>query len=347
MWITTAGGGWFRVSCLYTPALDFFGVETFNYTIGDGLGHTDTAMVRVTVTDVNDNPAAVDDNLVVREASIENLLAVLENDSSNPDPPESLIVTAFTSLDAAGDVRIAPGGRALVYTPKTNFLGVETFSYQVADGNGGTSWATVQIRVASNWVNVVEPKDVDEDGYVAALDVLLVIDYLNNVGTGPLPKILPTPGRPFVDSDGDGIAAPIDALIIINYLNNPPSAEGEDTVDYFHAFRLQTLVPSPLAKETPTIATMVTGRSLPDWQVTTADLPVSVSNVERTRLQDRVPTDVPETLTSTVGKRKGSASFTELEFSALDELFATLGRRDECSQIAACSPWGIGPTGWE
>ena len=48
----------------YTPAPNFFGTETFTYTIQDTGGLTATATVTVTVTDVNDNPTAVDDSLM-------------------------------------------------------------------------------------------------------------------------------------------------------------------------------------------------------------------------------------------------------------------------------------------
>jgi VCBS repeat-containing protein len=40
----------------YTPARDFFGVDTFTYTVSDGQGGTATASVTVTVTPVNDAP---------------------------------------------------------------------------------------------------------------------------------------------------------------------------------------------------------------------------------------------------------------------------------------------------
>ena len=42
----------------YTPDADFFGTDSFTYTISDGNGGTDTATVNVTVTNVNDAPIA-------------------------------------------------------------------------------------------------------------------------------------------------------------------------------------------------------------------------------------------------------------------------------------------------
>ena len=44
---------------VYTPNANFTGTDTFTYTISDGNGGTDTAMVTVTVGGTNDAPDAV------------------------------------------------------------------------------------------------------------------------------------------------------------------------------------------------------------------------------------------------------------------------------------------------
>ena len=54
--VSTAGPG--DDFLLYTPAPDFYGEETFTYTIQDPHGATDTATVSVTVVDVPDGEAA-------------------------------------------------------------------------------------------------------------------------------------------------------------------------------------------------------------------------------------------------------------------------------------------------
>ena len=45
----------------YTPQANYFGSDSFTYTVSDGRGGTDTANVLVTITPVNDAPVAVDD----------------------------------------------------------------------------------------------------------------------------------------------------------------------------------------------------------------------------------------------------------------------------------------------
>jgi len=80
------------------------------------------------------------------------------------------------------------------------------------------------------WRNPARSLDVDDNGLVIPLDVLLIINVLNDVGPYELPR--PTAAEtppPFYDTNGDGLIAPSDALQVINYLNDlvPAEAEGE------------------------------------------------------------------------------------------------------------------------
>jgi hypothetical protein len=78
------------------------------------------------------------------------------------------------------------------------------------------------------WRNPIDPLDVNNDGHVAPLDVLIIINMLNSPeGSHRLP--VPTADQPppyFYDCNGDGIVAPIDALIVINFLNARSAAQG-------------------------------------------------------------------------------------------------------------------------
>ncbi|MCY2994332.1 MAG: dockerin type I domain-containing protein, partial [Planctomycetota bacterium] len=79
------------------------------------------------------------------------------------------------------------------------------------------------------WQNAALPSDVDGQSGVTPLDVLTVINYLNTVGSGPVPAA--ASGPPYFDVNGDGTVSPIDVLTVINYINNhggtSSSAEGE------------------------------------------------------------------------------------------------------------------------
>lgn len=84
------------------------------------------------------------------------------------------------------------------------------------------------------WQNRVEPLDVTGDGGVHPIDALMVINLLNDDGTGILDSKHGLPMArsssatdTYYDTSGDGHCTAIDALLIINYLNDPPGGEQE------------------------------------------------------------------------------------------------------------------------
>lgn len=99
--------------------------------------------------------------------------------------------------------------------------------------------------------NAAKPADTNNDGVVSAIDALLVINYLNVVGPGPVPGSSPPP---FLDVNSDNFISSIDALLVINALNNqglggesgeslaPPADQFErvwkDAVDEFFDLQL-------------------------------------------------------------------------------------------------------------
>jgi hypothetical protein len=161
------------LSLIYTPAANFAGSETFTYTIDDGSGMTAMATVTVTVTNTQDPPSANDDAINVNEDT-PTPLNVLANDT-DPDPGATLTITAVSATDHGGTVTIADDGLSLLYSPLSNFHGMETFSYTISDGNGGSDTAMVTITVVS--VNDPPPIandtfNVPEDSEEFELDVL-------------------------------------------------------------------------------------------------------------------------------------------------------------------------------
>ncbi len=92
--------------------------------------------------------------------------------------------------------------------------------------------ATATITVDSAFYNRQNPFDVDADGSVSPLDVLLLVNEINATGSRVLPRPVPF-SAPFVDPTNDGILDPLDVLQVVNYLNNMqgqgPGPEGEST----------------------------------------------------------------------------------------------------------------------
>jgi hypothetical protein len=97
-------------------------------------------------------------------------------------------------------------------------------------GNPSLSATSTDNEVAYKpWQNVLLSYDVNGVDGVTAVDVLLIIDYINaNPGQSFLPPATAGP-RLYYDVNGDGRCEPVDVLNVIDYINNhqPVSAEGE------------------------------------------------------------------------------------------------------------------------
>ena len=127
----------------YTPAADFHGIETFTYTVDDGSGGQDMATVTVTVTPVADVPLAVDDTASTT-ADVAVTIDVLANDTDVDG--DSLSVLSVTQ-GQQGSV-VIEADQTVTYTPAAGFLGGDSFSYTIDDGNGGQDTAMVQVTIA-------------------------------------------------------------------------------------------------------------------------------------------------------------------------------------------------------
>ncbi|MBN1630888.1 MAG: tandem-95 repeat protein, partial [Thermoleophilia bacterium] len=133
----------------YTPGADFFGSDTFTYTITNSQGGTDTADVEVTVTNVNDPPTSAD---TVASTS-EDIPLVFDSAGFpfvDPDTGDSLQGVKITTLPSAGTLRLnrtevtldqeiavadIAAGR-LVFQPAVDVYGspYATFGFMVSDG---------------------------------------------------------------------------------------------------------------------------------------------------------------------------------------------------------------------
>ena len=136
--------------CTYTPPKDFYGTDTFSYTIGDGAaikdgaGRSASARVTVIVNPVNDPPLAVDNAAVTHEGvAVE--IDVLANDS-DPDGA-ALTVSDYTAASVQGGVAACTSAGVYTYTPPAGFIGADTFGYPVSDGKGSVAIATITVMV--------------------------------------------------------------------------------------------------------------------------------------------------------------------------------------------------------
>jgi hypothetical protein len=118
----------------YTPAKDFYGRDSFTYTV-DGV---QTATVNVTVL-----RRLRDDQFHVATSSQENVLPVLVNDDFGSTYTSVKRITAVKGSAGGGTVVIATDGHSVLYTPQAGFQGNDSFTYEVDGQFVATATVTV------------------------------------------------------------------------------------------------------------------------------------------------------------------------------------------------------------
>ena len=241
----------------YTPDSNYEGADTFTYTISDGNGGTDIGTVSVTVTGINDPPIANDDSATVAEDSSNNQINALSNDNDiDGDDLDISGVTQPTNGTATHTIDF------VFYTPDPNFSGLDSFSYNISDGNGGTDTAIISITVSgvndppvanddsdsfaedssNNQVDVLT-NDVDPDG--DSLDISSITQPSHGTATYTASYVYYTPdtdyngpdqfGYTITDNNGGSDSATVS--ITITAVNDPPNAVSdsatvpEDSID--------------------------------------------------------------------------------------------------------------------
>ncbi|MBW2185857.1 MAG: tandem-95 repeat protein, partial [Deltaproteobacteria bacterium] len=143
--------------------------ETFTYTISDGQGGSDTAMVTVTITGANDPPDALND-LATTDEDTAVVIPVLPNDSDPDGDP--LEIVSFTQ-PGKGTVTQNPDG-TFTYDPAGQFEGLavgetatETFEYTITDNQSGLDTATVTVTI--NGINDPPVIELEASDSVAAV----------------------------------------------------------------------------------------------------------------------------------------------------------------------------------
>ncbi len=128
---------------LYNPNQNYHGTDTATYEIKDIYGETATSIINFNIASVNDAPVA-NNNAWVTYKNSPITINVLSNDL---DVDNDFLNVLSASHGSYGSVVINEDG-TLTYTPSMNFMGLDSFTYSITDGNGGTSnTATINITV--------------------------------------------------------------------------------------------------------------------------------------------------------------------------------------------------------
>ncbi|MEZ5581625.1 MAG: Ig-like domain-containing protein [Candidatus Competibacteraceae bacterium] len=209
--------------------------DSFQYTLSDGQGGTDTATVTITLTGVDDPPEAVDDTATVGEDDPATAIDVLGNDTDIDAGPQAI---ASASDPANGTVVLTggtPGAHTgLTYQPNPNYCNdppgttTDDFTYTLTPGS-----ATATVRVTVICEN--DPPVAVNDAVSTDEDTVLNGDVL-----------AANPTTPDDDVDGakliDAVTQPTNGTVVItgggtgltyqpnpNYCNAPPGT----TLDTF------------------------------------------------------------------------------------------------------------------
>lgn len=186
----------------YTPATDFIGVDSVSYQITDVNGQNATGLVTFTVTPLAAPPAALPDVTTVQPDSTSNSINALANDvdlSSTGLTIQS--VTSIVSVPAGANSTATTNGSTISYNPAAGFVGVETLSYTIEDGNGETATGIITVTVvglpaALPPVAIADVANVGADSSNNSINVLsndidpaengLTITSVNSLASAPL-----------------------------------------------------------------------------------------------------------------------------------------------------------------
>jgi hypothetical protein len=117
------------------------------FDVDDGNGGTTQRTVAITINGLNDAPVAIPD-LVYTEIATPIGIEVLRNDF-DPDASDASNLSPVLGAVAPANGTVALGpNNTIVYTPNAAFLGNDSFSYFITDGDLNSSEVLVDVEVA-------------------------------------------------------------------------------------------------------------------------------------------------------------------------------------------------------
>jgi len=126
----------------YIPALNFNGVDSFTFLATDGGGaNSNPVAANINVIAVDDPPIATGGQITTSEDAPVSIPLVVD------DPEKSEVTISISNKPKNGTVELM-GNRA-VYTPRKDYFGGDSFSFQANDGKQKSNTGTIDITVTS------------------------------------------------------------------------------------------------------------------------------------------------------------------------------------------------------
>jgi Ca2+-binding RTX toxin-like protein len=201
---------------IYTPNADYYGDDSFEYSVTDIEGLTTTKTLNIVVNNISDKPVVVD-NLAVQSAEDIEITIDVSEYAYDADGDDLTVMEVSTSPEN-GLARIEDN--KIIYTPNANYNGTDSLTYVISDGEYQLT-KTINLTISpENDIPIIVNSltEVQEDGTV-------IIDILRDV----------------IDADGDdltisSISRPSNgaAEVISNKIIYVPKANfyGEDSLIY-------------------------------------------------------------------------------------------------------------------
>ena len=173
--ITNAATGAFT----YTPNADANGSDSFAFKVNDGTVDSNTATISVTITPVNDLPAASDGTLTTNEDATAN------GTLSASDVDGNALTYSVVTNGTKGSAAITdPATGAYTYTPALNAYGTDTFTFKANDGTVNSGNATVTVTISGINDPPSFTKGADQTIYGLA-GLQSIANWATNLSVGP------------------------------------------------------------------------------------------------------------------------------------------------------------------
>jgi hypothetical protein len=238
-----------------TLVADAFGSARVTVTARDRAGNAISDNFNVLVNPVNDGPVGAADVYDVPLGSVftttdaTGALTASKNDdgvlANDIDAEGNSFTARLTRNPTVGSVTLNSDG---TFTYRTNAQavvgGTDTFEYEGVDSFGAVgNRTTVTIRIGNPLPSphrnpstlrdsngqLIGNLDVDADGNVSAIDVLILVNFINENGSVSISGLSAPP--PYRDVNGNLFIDALDVLEVVNYLNSRSNfsgnAEGE------------------------------------------------------------------------------------------------------------------------
>jgi Dockerin type I domain/Cadherin domain/Metallo-peptidase family M12B Reprolysin-like len=194
---------------------------------------TSSHPVTITLQDANDPPSAIR-LLDAQVPTLQKGIALSQFVVTDEDPPTQFTFATNDPRFEIRNARLALRNSAFFASSAVGTQAIVNISLTDMNNPSSTTVLPLSLNIVNNpfpWQNRKSSLDVNTDGFISAVDALLVINALNSpsIGRGPLntPREFAQLSLQYIDTSGDNELSPLDALLVLNRLNSNASSEGE------------------------------------------------------------------------------------------------------------------------